>query len=342
MDKHKSHIRKCIRKLIIIFIAGVFSLAGCFPPGEDRGVGDREDRENNALIDGQMELTLFFPNMSYNPEDRSSEAVIPIRRLVQKTEAPARATVTELLRGPSFMESSSYGVGPIVAANVNLIDIYIKNGICVVQLDYHGLLFSGLPVPQEQAEKFFVQSLVYSLGSLPSVSAVWIFHRERPWQGEFWQYYGPVNFPNRILEYTLYYSSYILPDINGYAKESSLISEEIVLEQRHPFISYTGGLEGPFFAIIDKLAAGSGPGYDPVLPEGTHAVQFELHDGVLTIHLAGRQPAGYPAAQSAIRSLVYTFTELPEIERVIATLNGEPFSDGNDVWILPLSRNEMQ
>lgn len=327
---------------MIIFIAGAFLLAGCFPLGEDSGAGDREDGESYDLIDGQMELALFFPNMSYNPEDRSSEALIPISRLVQKTEAPARATVTELLRGPSFVESSSYGVGPIVAANVNLIDLYIKNGICVVHLDYNSLLFSGLPVPQEQAEKLFVQSLVYSLGYLPSVSAVWMFHRERPWQGEFWQYYGPVDSPNRSLEYTLYYSSNILPNVNAYTKETALIPMEVVLERRHPFMSYAGGLEGPFFTIIDKLAAGYDQDYDPVLPAGTHAVKFELRDGVLTIHLAGRQPAGYSAAQSAIRSLVYTFTELPEIERVIATLNGEPFSDGNIVWNLPLSRNDLQ
>ena len=42
-----------------------------------------------------------------------------------------------------------------------------------------------------------------------------------------------------------------------------------------------------------------------------------------------------------VRSLVYTFTELPEIDRVIVTLEGEPWTGGNFVWKKPLRRENL-
>lgn len=326
---------------MLLISALTFLLAGCSAPGGDSNQVEGDTEGSGDQFENQTELTLYYPNLAYDPANPESEAVIPVTRFVQKTEALARATVTELLRGPTLRESQQYSAGPITTRNVVINDIYIKDGICIIHLDYDGPLFTGLTVPGADAERSFVQAIVYSLQSVPSVAAVWLFYQESPWQGEFWRYFGPIAVPNRALEYTLYYRNNNANNFDDYIWERVISPIMFVPNRQDPF-SGAGDSAGPFFEIVEKLTFSYDQDHGPALPKDSSAVEFLLRKGILTIHLAGRPPVGYQAAQVLIRSLVYTFTGLPEIERVIVTLNGEPLSYGLLIWDAPMGRMDLE
>ncbi len=328
------------RFVLIVVLAVAFFVSGCSAPAED-DLNDAAVSGNDiAEIEKEMELTLYFYDLASSQEEDGKD-LLPIRRIVPVTEALARATVTELLRGPTLKESRDYGVGPVVTGRVSLSDIYIKDGICVIHLDYEEPLFKGLPVLPAEAELLFVKSVVYSLQSIPGINAVWIFHQDSPWQGEYWQYYGPVTVPGRVLEYQLYYRNNNYSNFEEYIWQQIIAPQPYVPEGPHPFQEYEGNKSGPFYDIIAQLTSNYSNGYGSTLPRGCHAESFNLHQGVLTIDLAGRLPAGYLATQVMVRSLVFTFTSLPEIEWVKATINGETISNGHILWDMPLSRKDL-
>lgn len=338
------NIRVTLRRyilLILIITTCLFVFIGCSTP-----VGDSDQIEGDVVVnpdqfEDQMELTLYYPNLSHDPANPESEMVIPVTRIVQKTEALARATVIELLRGPTEQESHEHSVGPVVSSYVELNDIYIKDGICIIHLDYDGPLFSGLNGPVVDAEKNFVQSVLYSLKAVPSISAVWLFYRDSPWQGDFWRYSGPMTIPDRALEYTLYYRNNNANNFDDYIWER-VISPVKYVPDNQDFLNGAGNSSGVFFEMVEKLTFSYDQDYGPALPKEVIAVEFLLHKGILTIQLSGRPPVGHQATQVLIRSLVYTFTALPEIERVIATLNGEPLDDGHLIWDTPLGRADLE
>lgn len=333
---------KVIHNLFVLFFVLAMSIVacGCSAPAEDDDVNHDAVSGNITEIEKEMELTLYFYDLAANPEEDGT-GLLPIRRIVPLTEALARATVTELLRGPTLKESRDYGVGPVVTGRVSLSDIYIKDGICVIHLDYEEPLFSGLPVSPAEAELLFIKAIVYSLESIPGITAVWVFYQDSPWQGDYWQYYGPVTVPGKAHEYQLYYRNNNYNNFEEYIWQQIITPLAFVPEGPHPFLEYAGDASGPFYEIVEQLTSSYSSEYGPTLPKGCRAESFNLHQGVLTINLAGRLPAGYFAAQAMIRSLIYTFTALPEVERVIATINGETFSDGRILWNMPLGREDL-
>ncbi len=327
--------------LILVIAVIIFMITGCTVPAGDSSQTEGDTVGSGDQFDNEMELTLFYPNLSYDPENPESEMLIPVTRFVQNTGALARATVTELLRGPTFQEFHQHSVGPVVTGSVAINDIYIKNGICIIHLDYEGSIFTGLTMPDAEVEQLFVQSVVYSLESVPSISAVWLFYEDSPWQGDFWRYFGPVNVPNRSLEYTLYYRHIDVNNFDDYIWENVISSVTLVPDSQDPFGS-TDNRVGPFFEIVENLTLSYDQDHGPVLPKDSIAVEFELHKGILIIHLAGRPPVGHQAAQVMVRSLIYTFTELPEIERVVVTIDGEPLSEGQFIWDTPMGRMDIE
>jgi hypothetical protein len=169
---------------------------------------------------------------------------------------------------------------------------------------------------------------------------VWMFYQESPWQGERWRYFGPVAVPGRSLEYTLYYRNN-LNNFDDYVWESMIAPATIVPESEDPF-SGTDSSAGTFFQIIENLTVSHDQANGTALPQSISALEFMLHKGLLTIRLSGTPPAGQQAIRVMIRSLVYTFTELPEVDRVLATLNGEFLSDGQLIWDDPLGRMDLE
>ena len=172
--------KKVFHNLFVLFfvLAMAIMVYGCSAPAEDDD-HDAVSGTDIAEIEKEMELTLYFYDLAANPAE-DGKALLPIRRIVPVTEALARTTVTELLRGPTLKESRDYGVGPVVTGRVTLSDIYVKDGICVIHLDYEEPLFSGLPVSPAEAELLFIKSVVYSLESIPGITAVWVFYQDSP------------------------------------------------------------------------------------------------------------------------------------------------------------------
>lgn len=338
MESFKAFLKRNVAHFLLF--AAVVLAAGCSSPSRE---GEEHTGDGDGLVHtkDQIALSLYFPNLDYDQADTDSKAVLPVQRFVQKTESVARATVTELLRGPSVREAREYGVGPAVGRQVALSDIYIKNGICVVHIDYDGPLFSGLSVPQAEAESLFMQSVVYSLAPLPSVKAVWLFYREGPWLGDYWQYYGPVAVPGRVQEYGLYYRSNNPQNFDNIIWETVLSPVMIAPEGEHPFQNGGRLQNGLIYEVIERLSSSYDQEHGPTLPKNCRALSFDLRDGVLTINLSGKPPSGSHAARIAVRSLVYTFTELPEVKRVMATFDGELLRSGNLVWDIPLGRIDL-
>lgn len=82
-----------------------------------------------------MQVSVFFNNAG-----NECQNVVAVKRNIQKTEAPARAALEELLRGPSAKESALFTTG--INQGVKIQKLTIESGIAKV--DFNGLLEAGV------------------------------------------------------------------------------------------------------------------------------------------------------------------------------------------------------
>lgn len=87
-------------------------------------VSEIKKETNNEL----MEITLYFGNEIKNPGSWDCSLVYPVKRMIPKTDAVARASLEELIKGPTKEEKSLgyYGTLPV---EVKINSININNGI---------------------------------------------------------------------------------------------------------------------------------------------------------------------------------------------------------------------
>lgn len=78
-----------------------------------------------------MQVSVFFNKFNQECED-----VTAVKRLIQKTNAPARASLEELLRGPYFNERQDYSTN--INSGVRIQSLSIDNG--VAHVDFNDLL----------------------------------------------------------------------------------------------------------------------------------------------------------------------------------------------------------
>lgn len=90
---------------------------------------DKESKTVSSEESGKvMEVTLYFGNEIKNPGSHDCSLVYPVKRTIPKTEAVARASLEELIKGPTKEERELgyYGTLP-VETKINSINI--KDGI---------------------------------------------------------------------------------------------------------------------------------------------------------------------------------------------------------------------
>src|SRR3989344_5532669 len=78
-----------------------------------------------------MQVSVFF-----NKFNQECENVTAVKRLIQKTDAPARAALEDLLRGPAYEERQDYSTN--INSGVKIQSLSIQNGTAYV--DFNDLL----------------------------------------------------------------------------------------------------------------------------------------------------------------------------------------------------------
>jgi len=323
---------------ILLICFGLIQFSGCAMPVDSRVDAQLEEaKELPGYNDGEwFKMTLYFRNLDHEPGVSDSEPLIPVTRYVPQTDATARAILTALLRGPLPNEEHQYRVGPVIDTAVLIEDIYIKDRLCVIHWQCDDPLFPAQT--GYLAESLLVQSLVQSLTSHPQIDAVWLFRNNSPWQGAEHYWLTPLNKAGGTLVYTLYFN-----DLTALKPENMHWEQGRLQPVRISLSDPVGeALENlAFYQIIDLLKLNYGQNCGAVFPADNRVLSFSLEDGLLAIDLAGSTFTGQRSALLMVRSLVYTFTELPEIDRVIVTLEGEPWTGGNFVWKKPLRRENL-
>ncbi len=329
------------RRLVLFLLvlgctAAGLTAASCVITGHDSAglqPGPSRDYEDEYTI----YLTLYFRNEKLEPGSPAGTPVIPVIRPVPWTEAVARATVNALIRGPLPEEVSAHDAGPVIAGAAILEDIYIRNGICVVHISMDGTLALVEDRAAQQAEQFLYLSLVYSLTAFPDIDSVWLFQNGSPWQGDTIGWGSPLAPPGVSLPYKLYFRKKGIDEIGAPAWGN--LAEPFLVKLDSP--AGTTADNCPLKQIIALLARDYDGERLSVLPGDNRSLGFTLKDGLLTIDLAGTAPLNHEASRAVVKSLVYTFTELPEVDAVLATLNGETWSDGHFVWEDHLRRQDL-
>lgn len=95
-------------------------------------------------------------------------------------------------------------------------------------------------------------------------------------------------------------------------------------------------------ALEAMLAGGEDPDYASVWPTDTRVLGIAQRGDVITVDLsagANRLNTGAAVEATAINALVYTVTEAFSAgDRVLLTVDGQPFETGHNAWTEPLSR----
>lgn len=97
-------------------------------------------KEVQVVSDEKMKLKVFFSNNELDPEI-SCNQVFPVEREVDKTQAVAKAALTELLAGIKPEESEA-GFFTSLNQNIKIQSLSIENGIAKV--DFNKQLETGI------------------------------------------------------------------------------------------------------------------------------------------------------------------------------------------------------
>ncbi|KAB2952740.1 GerMN domain-containing protein [Heliorestis acidaminivorans] len=116
------------------------------------------DLDNLNFLEEQFILTLYFA-------DPKGQNLIAEERSIPKTESLARSAVQELIKGPGLAGGSL----PTVPAGTRLLDINIKDGVCIVDLSKE---FKTNHEGGSAGETLTVYSIVNTLTQFPSVEKV--------------------------------------------------------------------------------------------------------------------------------------------------------------------------
>ncbi len=334
--------------LVVFLVLSLVLVAGCrqdpeeeIPdPDEDGGIIDDDSTADDAEPGEMMTLTLYFRNQSFEPGPSAPEEVIrPVTREVPKTMSVARAAINELIKGPTEEEQAEYGVGTVITPDAVLLDLALADGLLVIDLSYEGLV--NTPLAMNHEELAFVQSFVTTLTEFDAVDSVWVLKDGRPWMAGYLGWSAPLARRGENMEFTLYYGDERAIRDNA-PGEYGFVRPVTATIQSPPATVWENC---PFIQIIEMLAQSPGDGLVATLPPGNQAhdagVDYDLSSRLLTVHLSGDTTMGHQATRVLIESLVYTFTDIPAVDQVIATLNGEVWHDFHFVWEEPYGRQEV-
>lgn len=168
--------RKIIIGLAVIILAVCLVSGGCSsPPVSTKAWQDLiklvPEKPKKQEVKTQQEVEAPAPNQPSGETvtiklyfARSGQEELAIEnRSVNKTQAMARKTMEELIKGPQSKE-----LLPVFPAGTVLRDINIKtDGICVVDLNS-----KVRGIKSQQEEKLMVQAVSNSLGQFPTIQGV--------------------------------------------------------------------------------------------------------------------------------------------------------------------------
>lgn len=171
MFRRNSYLSKVT--LAVMFVTMIAVLSGCdlidklqaWKQGNSTPLTENPNQGNQIpqepLSTERKEVVLYF-------SDEKGEYLVQEVREIPKVEGIARATVQELIAGPSF----EAGLVATVPAGTQLLDINIRpDGLCIV--DFSGDLVVNHP-GGAQNEELTVYSIVNTLTQFPTVKEVQI------------------------------------------------------------------------------------------------------------------------------------------------------------------------
>jgi len=86
---------------------------------------------NQEKLNEEMEIILYFGNSIKNPQSYDCNLVYPVKRKIPKTQAVARATLEELIKGPT-KEEEKLGYYGTMPKETKINSINIKDGILFI------------------------------------------------------------------------------------------------------------------------------------------------------------------------------------------------------------------
>jgi spore germination protein GerM len=338
---------------VLILAVGIISLSpfACrFFPGyetpeeeDEDSVEDEENVEEDPFGLPALEITLYFRNLYFEPGVSPPGAVVvPVKRNVPALLAGPGEAVIALLEGPTAEEIKEYGVGKVIRHDVLILDLFWEEDLVVVNLSYDDPFHPPLAMHHE--EYAFVEALVRTATEFPAADKVWILRDGKPWKGGYSGCCSPLARSDQELQFTIYYgkqqavAEWIQGTLTDHGADNLLQAAVISLPSPPGTV-----LENcPFAKLVQKLTEAPEPGLIAPLPADNTALGFEyyLNDRLLTVHLQGSPTESHIHSSILVRSLVYTFTEIPVVERVLVTLNGEAWSDGHVLWDEPQERRD--
>lgn len=314
-------------------------------PGSRPGEQDRFDNCTTGSSRGEKEspvlLVLYFRDDSHPAGEGESEPLLRLTRPIAREGLTARATVQALITGPTQAEENGSAAGPVInASDLQIDDLYIQKGICVIHLSSPGPLplYGDQGQSAAQAEAVLIRSLVCSLTESVPVEAVWVFQNGRPWEGETADWCCPLTPPGGGLDCKLYYCLEMLDQYQDMPRAETL--EPVQIKLFPP--AGVNPSRFMFQKIVDLLAEDFDETHRAPLPGGLRLLGSVLEEHRLTLDLAGSFPESTRRARTFAEALVYTFTELPEVDALLVTREGQPWHDDFMHWDLPLTRDDLK
>ncbi len=317
--------------LVLAFttVSGCFRTDGDDPPGNG---GQGPDPEPS------IQLTLYFRNEAFEPGVSSiDELLLGVTRALPATTAVARSAVELLIAGPTA-EEQVVGARAVIRDDASLRDVILADGLLVVSLGYDDPFHPMLSLHHEDLA--FVQAFVTTLTEFENVDAVWVLRDGQLWQGATSGWCSPLARRGEPMVFTAYYGDAEAAAEGSRGDWGYVRPVELVVESPPSTIWENC----PFALILDKLTRDHGGWMAPLPADNVLAdvgLQFDLESRVMTVNLLGSYTIGHQASRILVEALVFTFTEIPVVDAVLVTLNGDPWHDSHFMWEEPITRAEL-
>ncbi len=326
--------RRCL-VLALGLVLALTAVSGCSrtdgddPPGNG---GQGPDPEPG------IQLTLYFRNEAFEPGvSPSDELLLGVTRVLPATTAVARTAAELLIAGPTAEERVA-GAREVIRPDASLRDLILADGLLVVSLDYEDPFHPMLSLHHEDLA--FVQAFVTTLTEFENVDAVWVLRDGQLWQGATSGWCSPLARWGEPMVFTTYYGDAEAAAEGRRGDWGYVRPVEVVIESPPSTIWENC----PFALILDKLTRDHGGWMAPLPADNVLAdvgLQFDLESGVMTVNLLGSYTIGHQASRILVEALVFTFTEIPVVDAVLVTLNGDPWHDSHFMWEEPITREEL-
>ena len=348
------------RKVLLFVMTAIlsFALVGCglFGPEEKTGADEidpppdlsmipiveqddlivNEGTGDSIVSNGVVELPVYFAD--------SNGLVVPMGLQIPKVEGIAKEVLRYMTKGgPALTQIAGTDLEPVLPVGTEVIGLSIKDGVAKVEFTKEFLNYET-----KEQEKQMVEAVVWSLTEFPAIESVQFMVEG--------QYLDAMPVGGTPLTEPVSRTIGINVEVSGQANIGSpALTSQVTLYFQA--IDSTGGtyfvpvtriiprVSEPLEAVISETLKGPMQAnlFSATVPT-TKVNSLSQTGSDLHVDFSDKLTTYGPGSQgelSVVQSLILGLTELPEIEKVNITINGETPVFSSDESVQPMTRPHL-